>query len=90
MTIGNTTELMSANFAVFNLHVNDAGKRADREFIRQFGVEEFDEHIKPYYDDGIMSIFEEPPNWATSAWVTLVTYFVNEDVPDAEEADPTR
>ncbi len=71
-------ERMSPQFAVFNLHVNKAGKRANKEFIRQFGQEEFDKVIKPARDAGIMSIFGEEPTASRLAWVTLVTAYVNE------------
>jgi hypothetical protein len=70
---------MDSGFAVFNLHVNDAGERANAEFIKQFGQERFDKKIKPFYDRGIMSIFRQKPGKYALAWVTLVTAFVNED-----------
>lgn len=74
-----TKERMSQGFAVFNLHVNDAGDRASREFVAQFGQEKFDQKIKPFIDKGVMSIFDQKPTRWTLAWVTLVTAFVNED-----------
>lgn len=80
MTTTNRTERMDQGFAVFNLHVNDAGDRADREFIAQFGQDEFDKVIKPLHDAGIMSIFDNAPTPQTQAWVSLVTAFVNEKV----------
>lgn len=70
---------MSQHFAVLNLHVNRAGKRADKEFIAQFGQTEFDTHIKPHHDKGIMAIFRVPPTIHTVAWITLVTAYVNEN-----------
>lgn len=70
---------MDQGFAVFNLHVNDAGKRADKEFILQFGQEKFDKHIAPLHTKGIMAIFHGKPTKYTLAWVTLTTAFVNED-----------
>ena len=69
---------MDAHFAVFNLHVNDAGRRADAEFIAQFGTRAFEENIAPLHAAGIMSVFDEPPTTFTSAWVALCTAYVNE------------
>lgn len=73
------SERMDNGFAVFNLHVNEAGSRADAEFIAQFGQKAFDKYIKPHHDDGIMSILHG--QWRRSpfklAWITLVTAFVN-------------
>jgi len=69
-------------FSVFNLHMNNAGKRADEEIIARFGEDIFDRYIKPYYDRGIMSIFDHDPtrlNYVVIGWLALVTYFVNED-----------
>lgn len=71
-------EPMSFTFAVFNLHVNDAGVKADREFVRLFGQKKFDRHIKPSHTEGIMSIFGKPQNLYRSAWVAMVTVLVNE------------
>lgn len=75
-------ERMDQGFSVFNLHANNAGKRADKEFIDQFGQENFDEHIKPLHETGIMSIFDNEPTIYTQAWVTLVTAYVNENAGD--------
>lgn len=72
-------ERMSLHFAVFNLHVNDADKRADEEFVAQFGVEMFYEHIAPFYEEGIMSMFDADPTLHGLAWATLVTAYVNEN-----------
>lgn len=70
---------MDPGFAVFNLHVNDAGARADAEFVAQFGQDAFDTEIAPLHEAGIMSIFSLRPTPRTAAWVALVTAFVNED-----------
>jgi hypothetical protein len=72
-------ERMDPGFAVFNLHVNDAGKRADAEIIAQYGQEAFDAKIAPLHSAGIMSIFDKKPTRLRVAWVTLVTAYVNED-----------
>jgi hypothetical protein len=71
-------ERMDHGFSVFNLHVNKAGKRADREFIAQFGQERFDKHIKPHHEAGIMTILEKSPFSFAGIWIALVTAFVNE------------
>lgn len=72
-------ERMDQGFSVFNSHVNDAGNRADAEFILQFGIDKFNKKIKPFHDKGIMSIFTVDRNKHTLSWVTLVTAFVNEN-----------
>lgn len=69
---------VSHSFAVFNLHVNRAGERADEEFIKQFGQEHFDRHIKPYRDNGIMAIFEKSPASFAGIWIALCTAYANE------------
>lgn len=78
-------ERMDQDFAVFNLHVNAAGKKADREFKAQFGQDVFDEHIAPLRRDGIMAIFQRSGNELADAlhmaWVVLCTMYVNEKVP---------
>ena len=71
-----TDERLDPHFAVFNGHVNDASDRA-RALLREFAPKLADE-IDEAYDKGIMSIFGKKPNQATSAYVWLVTAFVNE------------
>lgn len=71
-------ERMDPGFAVFNLHVNKGGERADAEFIAQFGQDTFDAHIAPLHESGIMSILGADPKPEHVAWVTLCTAFVNE------------
>ena len=73
------SERMDTQFAVFNLHVNDAGKRADAEFKLQFGEKKYEEEIAPLHEAGIMSLFSTKPTLHTFAWAALVTAFVNED-----------
>lgn len=78
-------ERMSHEFAVFNLHVNNAGNRADREFKAQFGQDAFDDHIAPLRKDGIMAIFakgeDDLDTLCRGAWVALCTAYVNEKIP---------
>jgi hypothetical protein len=81
---------MDAGFALFNLHVNDAGKRADAEFIEQFGQAKFDEVIAPLHEEGIMAIFNSDPTPETSAYVALVTAFVNGPPTEAVEVKQIR
>lgn len=73
-----TRETMDPGFAVFNLHVNQAGEKADAEFVRMFGQDLFDEQIKPAHDNGVMSIFELPKTEHRIAWIAMVTVLVNE------------
>lgn len=69
---------MNHSFAVFNLHINRAGERADEEFVNQFGQERFDRHIRPYRDNGIMAIFEKTPASFAGIWIALCTAYANE------------
>lgn len=73
-------EVMSPTFAVFNLHVNKAREKADREFKRMFGEKKYDRHIARIEreGDGIMHIFNVKPNEYRMAWVAMVTVLVNE------------
>jgi hypothetical protein len=75
--IKSVEELMDPGFAVFNQHVNDAGKRALKILESQFPS--FVEEVKKAEEEGIMVIFNEKPTPATAAYVALVTAFVNEN-----------
>jgi len=70
---------MGPTCSVFNCHVNNAGRRADEEFVALFGQKRFDRHIRPYHVEGIMSLFQCKPNKWQLVWVALVSAFVNED-----------
>ncbi len=72
---------MSPQFAVFNLHVNKAGVKANKAFKEHFGVEMFKKHIAPLHKAGIMTIFDKSPNRYTKWWVIRVTGFVNGQTP---------
>lgn len=74
-------EVMDQGFAVFNLHMNDAGRRADREFMRQYGQRCFRRVIMPLYREGIMTILDTELTPHRAAWVALVTAYVNERSP---------
>ena len=72
-------KILDAGFSVFNGHINGADRRA-REVMRLT----FPNHLAKLEEmeeaeGGIMCIFDHPPNPATSTYVALVTYFVNED-----------
>ena len=73
-------ERMDGYFSVFNLHVNKAGKRADKEFKAQFGKKIFNKEIAPLQEKDIMSIFDKEPTMYTMVWVSLVTAYANETV----------
>ena len=70
---------MSPYFAVFNLHCNDAGKRADREYKKRYGLAAFRKEVAPLHEAGIMSIFAAKIPRRHRVWIRLVTKFVNED-----------
>ncbi len=75
-------ERLDIGFAVFNNHINDAGDRADKEFIAQFGKKLYAKHIKPCHDKGIMVILHKKLETKPyrMAWVAICTAFVNESV----------
>ena len=78
------TERMSPGFAVFNLHVNDAGTKAKKIFIKNFGQAKWDEVMQPLEEAGIMSVFSYDRNLPdfvlVSFYITTVTLLVNGDV----------
>lgn len=76
---------MDPYFSVFNLHVKQAGKRADREFRAAFGDDAFKAYIRPLHEKGIMLIFNSKPRTVEDAmyrgaYVALVTAYANEGV----------
>jgi hypothetical protein len=75
-----STERLDRGFSLFNCHVNDARKRADAEFVAQFGQEAYDQFIAPFDAKGIMTILDEqsPSLPYAMSWITLVTAYVNE------------
>lgn len=82
-----TTERMGPGFAVFNSHKNDAHDNALRILDASFPKMAY-EIREIAEEEGIMVIFNREPTPATSAYVTLVTAFVNGDiVPADEDAD---
>lgn len=79
-------EPMDCIFSVFNLHVNNAGKRANKDCIEKFGREAFMKIFPRLYRDGMMSIFHSAPTEMTQYWVDCVTKYVNEDRQAVTEA----
>lgn len=78
-------ERMSAYFAVFNGHVNDAHERAMQEMDRSLPTWAEEVREIDHEGNGIMAIFKQGAKPSTAAYVALVTYFVNEDRADSEE-----
>jgi len=76
---------MDPYFALFNCHVNNARQRANAAFIEKFGQPTFDRIMKPLHRNGIMSIFDTPPNEHTEFYVSTVHAIVNENAPKATE-----
>jgi hypothetical protein len=67
---------MDPSFAVFNCHVNDAKTRA--LVVLRDHFPHLHREVLKYDEQGIMSIFTVDPTPATTAFVALVTAFVNE------------
>lgn len=74
-------EPMTPYLAVFNLHVNDAGKRANKEFIHRWGLTCYNKEITPVRRAGVMSIFDRKPSRRQAAWIRMVTRYVNATKP---------
>lgn len=74
---------MDAGFALFNLHVNDAGERAKAAYIACYGQDNFNENIQPFIEQGVMSMFNVAPTPSTVAYILLVHFFVNEQLSQA-------
>jgi hypothetical protein len=71
-------EKMDAHFAVFNLHCNNAGKRANAAFRKKYGTTIYKREIAPKHKEGIMSIFSFGMTRYQREWVRMVRKFVNE------------
>lgn len=65
--------------SVFNNHVNDAHNKAKAAFIEQYGQDSWREHMQGYEDNGIMAMFDVPPNEYTSFYAEHVQAFVNKE-----------
>lgn len=74
-----TEEILDINFSLFNGHINNASEKAKKAFIKRFNQEEWDKHIQPFEDNGIMTIFAKKPNRYTLWYVETVAVFVNEN-----------
>jgi hypothetical protein len=71
-------EMLNVYFAVFNRHINDAGKKAKDAFIKRYGALAWHQQMKPFERAGIMSVFQSAPNQFTTYYTDMVHYFVNE------------
>ncbi len=68
------------NFAVFNLHVNDAGARAlaiVRRMMQHPSMIPAMEALERDYRDGIMGLFDRMPDEPSRAFCVLVWTFAN-------------
>ena len=73
------SEYLSTGFAVFNNHINDADRKA-REALGRMMPEWLKKvEMVERQEGGIMAVMEHPSSPACVAYVTLVTYLVNED-----------
>lgn len=77
----NDFEPMDISLAVFNGHVNDGFKKANKAFAEKFGREVFDREIKPLHAEGIMVIFQKPPTEFTKWYAEKVQSIVNDGRP---------
>lgn len=53
---------MSPYIALFNCHINNALETTIEKYKEFFGENRFEKKIKPFIDNGIMSIFGVKPN----------------------------
>lgn len=70
-------EPMDLYFAVFNEHINQAGKRAVKDVRRKFGTDG-EKAIKALRKSGIMVIFKSKPTPLTEFYAERVKQYVNE------------
>ena len=63
--------------SVFNCHVNDALEKAKKVFIETYGLRKYIKCIKPYIDNGVMSMFDEMPNKYTMFFALYIKRVVN-------------
>jgi len=73
-----TKEKMDGYFSMFNCHVNNAFDKASISFIEKFGAIRYCETIAKYWNQGIMSIFHDPPTEETKFFVDTINGVVNE------------
>lgn len=78
-----TRERYGTFLAVFNCHVNNADRKARRDFRAKFGPDAWQKHMTPFVRKGLMSIFDEPQNKHTKFYADAVTRYVNEGLPNA-------
>lgn len=65
------------HWAVFNLHVNKAGERAIEIVRQRYEMHPKLEQLERDYKDGIMAIFNRPPDDVTQFFALLVYVFAN-------------
>lgn len=70
-------EKMDIGFALFNSHINNAFNKASICFIEKFGATRYCDIIARYYNQGIMTIFHDPPIEETTYFVEKVQEIVN-------------
>lgn len=71
---------MSPYFALFNQHINNAGKRANRDVIQKYGRDTFMQYFPKAYRSGIMGQTSIPDEIA-QFYLDRVTTYVNEETP---------
>ena len=69
--------MMDVGFAVFNLNKNQAGKKANADTIKRFGMKKFQQTFPALYRNGIMSIFSSPETPMLKFWALRVQFYVN-------------
>lgn len=82
-------EPMDPFVAVFNLHVNQAGKKANQDVIKRYGRLKFQQVFPSLYRKGIMVMFKTPPIRMTQFWVDRVTYYVNQKEAPCDTSTPS-
>ena len=70
------SESMSPYVAVFNQHINNAGKKANRDVIAKFGRKAFNQVFPRAYREGIMAM-KGIPETMRDFYVERVTAYVN-------------
>jgi len=71
-------EKMDSYFSVFNLHVNQADKKAKKDFLKKYGEHGWETVMAPIIKAGVMCIFKQQPTDMTQYYVDRITFYVNE------------
>lgn len=72
------TNKLSPGFALFNCHINNAKDRALAVLDENFS--KLAAEIRKAEEEGIMVLLQREPTPASTAFVVLVTAFVNGDI----------